>query len=80
VASRGWRGPNPSLGYYRGGPPTYGGEGSMRGPKSAGTTAGSNAAPSNTSAWHPTVKYLLCLVAVEIIAFGTLRYLTKHGG
>lgn len=38
-------------------------------------------APSNSN-WHPTVVYLLILVAAEIAAYGALRYSFRsvHGG
>lgn len=32
------------------------------------------------SQWEPSVKYLLILVIVEILAMGCLRTATKHGG
>lgn len=36
----------------------------------------------SSSDWHPTVVYLLLLVAAEIIAYGALRYTFRsvHGG
>lgn len=30
--------------------------------------------------WHPSVKYLLVLLVVELFVFGLLRSLTQHGG
>ncbi len=30
--------------------------------------------------WHPTVRYLLGLVVLEIILMGVMRQLTRHGG
>lgn len=60
-------------GYYRGGPPQLGGTGSMAGPQGAGTRA-----PASTQ-WHPTIVYLLALIAVELIAYSGLRYFTRNG-
>ena len=80
VYARGWRGPDPGIGYYRGGPPLLGGEGSMSGPKQAGTKAGSLTSGTGSSDWHPSVRYLLVLLIAEIAVFGALRYYTKHGG
>jgi hypothetical protein len=72
--------PDARIGYYRGGAPRYGGVGSMAGPKAAGTVAGPGLGTADNSQWHPTVKALLAMVVAEIVAFGVLRYYTKHGG
>lgn len=62
-------------GYYHGAPPIYGGSGSGMGPKGAG---GTTTRPSTQ--WHPTIAYLLGLIAVELAGYCALRYLLeKHG-
>jgi hypothetical protein len=35
---------------------------------------------TGTSAWTPSVTYLIVLVVVEIVAMGVLRGVTSHGG
>ena len=30
--------------------------------------------------WEPTVQFLLALVIVEVVLYGVVRHLTKHGG
>jgi hypothetical protein len=44
--------------------------------KGSGMGTGASAA----SSWHPTVRFLLLLVVAEIVGYGALRSLTKHGG
>lgn len=48
----------------------------MAGPAGAGTRT------ATSTQWHPTIVYLLGLIAVELIAYAGLRYLTRtgHGG
>lgn len=62
-------------GTWRGAPPVAGGQGSMAGPKGAGTAV-------RGSSWSPTVANLLVLIALEIVAYCLLRYAfrTVHGG
>jgi hypothetical protein len=72
--------PDPRLGYYSGGAPRYGGIGSMAGPKAAGTVAGAGASSASGSGWAPSVKFLVGLVAVELVLYGVLRRYTSHGG
>lgn len=66
----------PSVGYWFGSPPVFGGQGSMAGPAS-------NMVPSSSAqAWHPTVVNLLVLLVVEISIYGALRWAFRaaHGG
>ena len=69
--------PSSSFGYWRGvgsDGPLAQGQGSKMGQANSGTglfPPGSGTG-STGGAWHPTVVYLLVLVAVEIIAFGLL--------
>lgn len=72
--------PDPRLGYYSGGAPRYGGTGSMKGPKAAGTVAGAGIAPGPGSGWTPSVLYLVGLVLAELLLYGLLRHYTSHGG
>jgi hypothetical protein len=36
--------------------------------------------PTAAGAWHPTIRFLLLLVVAELVAYGALRSMTKHGG
>lgn len=69
--------PHVGSGYYRGAPPKAGGQGSMAGPKGAGSRALFNA-----DGWTPTVSNLLVLVLLEIAVYMGLRWVfrTAHGG
>lgn len=69
--------PHVGSGYYRGAPPKAGGQGSMAGPKGAGSRALFNA-----DGWTPTVSNLLVLVLLEIGVYMALRWVfrTAHGG
>lgn len=69
--------PAAGSGYYRGAPPIAGGQGSMAGPKGAGSRPLFNA-----DGWTPTVSNLLVLVLLEIGAYMALRWAfrTAHGG
>jgi len=52
----------------------------MAGPKAAGTVTGAGIGMPKATEWHPTVKALIVLVIVEIIAYGVIRRYTSHGG
>lgn len=69
--------PESGSGYYHGAPPKAGGQGSMAGPKGAGSRA-----LFNSDGWTPTVSNLLVLVLLEIGAYMLLRWAfrTAHGG
>lgn len=69
--------PAAGSGYYRGAPPKAGGQGSMAGPKGAGSRPLFKA-----EGWTPTVSNLIVLVVLEIVAYAALRYVfrTAHGG
>lgn len=64
-------------GYYRGAPPRAGGQGSMAGPKGAGSRS-----LFNGEGWTPTVSNLVVLVLLELAAYCVLRWVfrTAHGG
>jgi len=65
-----WARPDQTTGYVRGEARNNGTEkGSGMGSKS-----------SAGSGWHPTVRNLLLLVILELVANGALRSITKHGG
>jgi hypothetical protein len=69
--------PSSSFGYWRGGMsdgPLAQGQGSGYGQANsgAGMFPQGSGPQGGGSTWHPTVVYLLVLVAVEIIAFGLL--------
>lgn len=72
--------PDPRMGYYSGGAPRYGGTGSMAGPKAAGTVTGAGMPAAGSGTWTPTIKFLLALVAGELLLYGFLRRYTSHGG
>ena len=69
--------PTSSFGYWRGGysdgPLAYG-QGSKMGQANsgAGMFAQGSGPVDGGGAWHPTVVYLLVLVAAEIVGFGLL--------
>jgi hypothetical protein len=70
--------PSSSFGYWRGGmsdgPLAYG-QGSGRGQANSGAglfRQGDGPQDGGGGAWHPTVIYLLILVAAEIVAFGLI--------
>lgn len=63
--------PDQTTGYQRG---------AARSTQEKGSGMGASIAGTGTSSWHPTVRFLLVLVAAEIVAFGALRSMTKHGG
>mgnify|MGYP001616336392 CR=1 FL=1 len=69
--------PKAGSGYYRGAPPIAGGQGSMAGPKGAGSRA-----LFSSDGWTPTVSSLLILVLLELGAYAALRWAfrTAHGG
>jgi hypothetical protein len=73
------QGPAPDAGYYSGNPPRAGGTGSGAGPKGLRGMKGMKGGAAGGE-WHPTVRYLLVLVVVEIILMGAMRQLTRHGG
>ena len=62
--------PDQTTGYHRGAERSSQEKGSGMGVSMAGST----------SAWHPTVRFLLVLVVAELFLFGALRAYTKHGG
>ena len=74
--------PSSSFGYWRGGysdGPLAQGQGSKMGQANSGAgmfPQGSGPAGGGGS-WHPTVTYLLILVAAEIVAFGLLARTLK---
>lgn len=43
-------------------------------------SASAAAASGGVADWQPSVKYLLVLLLVEIIAVSILRTITNHGG
>ena len=66
---------HPGSGYYRGAPPKFGGIGSRMGPK------GSGGSPVRTSnQWHPTIAYLLGLIALELVGYCALRVVLEKAG
>lgn len=69
--------PGAGSGYYRGAPPIAGGQGSMAGPKGAGSRS-----LFSSDGWTPTVSNLIVLVLLEIGVYAALRYAfrTAHGG
>jgi hypothetical protein len=51
----------------------------MRSNQEKGSGMGSTLAGA-AGQWHPTVRFLLLLVVLELVAYGALRAYTKHGG
>jgi hypothetical protein len=76
--------PDGTLGYYRGDGEAnrYGGTGSGKGTSMAGAsrTLNQTQAASSGSNWTPSTGYLIALVIGEVLLFGFVRGLSKHGG
>jgi hypothetical protein len=64
-----WARPDQTTGYFRGV--------ARNNTQEKGSGMG---AQSAAQAWHPTVRALLLLVVVELVCYGALRSVTKHGG
>lgn len=67
--------PDPSLGYYRGAPIGGGGYGTAMGKTAGMNQQAPGIATFGSQQWHPTVRYMLALVVVEMIGFA---WLARH--
>jgi hypothetical protein len=77
--------PDRTFGYYRGDAEAhrYGNSGSGQGSSSAGrsvTLNGSMSGGSTGGKWHPSVAYLMGLLIAEVLLYGVVSRITRHGG
>ena len=85
----GWRGeqtpgvvnraPNQAQGYYTGGGPLNGGQGSGMGQavSGRGQFAAGNGITVAGQDWHPTILYLFVAIIVEMVVFGWVSNMLK---